>query len=232
MKAPRPAATRCVLLFATASLAALLVVSPWVVRNYLITGRFIATTTLPALATWDALWMVKHSEDGRTNWQRLDDTIPELTRIASEMGLRVKPSEVPHFYSAYDEIRYYDELARRGWTELIASPHLVPKLLLYNGVGFWVEGRTPMATLLNAALVVPFLTLALAGVAFAVNARIRVGPVIVLILTYYLPHLAFFGTTRYHEPLVPFLAILAAVAIAGLWSLTGKANLLHRTPER
>lgn len=213
-RSTRPAIARTIALFATASLAALLVMSPWIIRNYRISGRFILTATTAPLATWDGLWMVKHGADGRTNQQLVEDTVPELTRIANELGLRVRPGEVPHFYAARDEVRYYDEIAHRVQAELIASPKLGLRLVAYNAVAFWVAGRTPTATLLNAILVLPFLALALVGAALGVRNGNRVAPVVVLIIAYYLPHLMFLGTTRYHAPLAPFLAILAAVAIA------------------
>ena len=216
MKSTRPAIARTTALFATASLAALLVMSPWIIRNYIVSGRPILTATTAPLATWEGLWMVEHSADGRTNQELVEDAIPELTRIAEEAGLRVSPGEVPHFYSARDEVRYYDEVGRRVLAELIASPKVVLKLVAYNAWSFWISGRTAKATLLNAILVVPFLLLALLGAVWGARNGNRVAPVVVLIIAYYLPHLVFLGTTRYHAPLAPFLAILVAVAIADL----------------
>ncbi len=213
--------------FAVASLAALVVVSPWMIRNYAISGKLIpAMTTIGGLAVWTAVWEEKHRNRGEPDWQLVDDTIPELTRIAQDMGLRVRrASYFLEFYSGRDEVRYYDELGRRARSELMASPRLAARFIAHNLIGFWIEGRTPRATLLNAILVVPFLILVLLGVVISLPTETTVGPLLVVIAAYYLPHLGILAEARYYAPLVPFLAIFAAIAITSVWRRLGSVSL-------
>ena len=214
---PGPAFWRLVALFAAASLAALVVVSPWIIRNYRISGDVVPTMNIGSLSAFQALWVEKHRGEGKPHWQLLSDVVPEQTRIAREMGLRVRSGFFPAFYSVQDENRYYNELARRVRMELMASPSLALGFVAHNFLGFWIQGRTPKATAANAILIVPFLMVALAGAIMSVGRKLDVMPVVVFVVAFLLPHLPIHGVARFHTPLVPFLAIFVAVGLVSLW---------------
>ena len=213
---PHPAFGRVVALFAAGSLAALVVLSPWIVRNYKISGEFIPTNSMGGLVAFQGLWVEKHRSEGKPHWQVLNEAIPEQTRVAQELGLRVRPGFFPQFYAVKDEIRYNDELSRRVRAELLRSPALALRFIGHNFIGFWIQGRTPTATMLNAVLVLPFLLVALAGLMLSIRRGFHIVPITIVILMFFSPHLAILGVARYHTPLVPYLAIFAAVALVAL----------------
>jgi 4-amino-4-deoxy-L-arabinose transferase-like glycosyltransferase len=217
-KVPRPGLTKLVALFAAASAVATLALSPWIIRNYSVSGKFIPTITGGGTAAFQGLWVVKHGGSGKPHMELLNEAIEEEDRIAREMGFSFKPGFFPQFYSVDDEIRFYDELGRRTRAELMASPQLALKFVGYNAIGFWIQGRTPRATVFNAILVIPFVAVCVIGLVIAVRRRFPVAPTILLIAAYFAPHVPILGVARYHTPIVPFLAIFAAVALVNMFS--------------
>jgi 4-amino-4-deoxy-L-arabinose transferase-like glycosyltransferase len=206
---------RLVGLFAVASVAATIVLSPWLIRNYDLTGMVIPTTTGGGTAAFQGVWVVKHLSSGKPHRDLLRDATAEQQRIATEMGLDFKPGFFPQFYSVDDEVRFYNELGRRARAELLASPTLALKFIWHNFIGFWIQGRLPAATALNAGLVIPFVAACAGGLAIAARRGFLVAPVVLFVAAYIAPHLPILGVARYHTPIVPFLAVFVA-----LWLVT------------
>lgn len=213
-RAPRPDFVRLVVLFTITSVATLAMLAPWVIRNYRISGEIVPTMTLGPLVAFQSLYVLQHRDEPKEHWVLLNDAVEQQTVIANEMGLKVRAGFFPQFYTVRDEVDYYAEVGRRVRAELASSPALAARFVASNFVGFWVQGRTERATLFNAILVVPFLALAIAGVILGLRRGYRVGPLIIVIVAFVAPHLPILGVSRYHTPLVPFLAIFGAIALA------------------
>jgi hypothetical protein len=62
--------------------------------------------------------------------------------------------------------------------------------------------------------VIPFLAIAACGLALGLDRKLPIMPAVVVLAAFIAPHLPLLGTARYHVPIVPFLSIFAAIAVA------------------
>jgi 4-amino-4-deoxy-L-arabinose transferase-like glycosyltransferase len=213
-KRSRASLWRLACLFATSALAAFLILSPWVIRNYKLTGKFIPTMTIGGLAAFQGLYVVEHRSTGKQHHEILSDAAMEQARIADAMGLHVRHGFFPQFYSALDEVRYYRVLGEKAKAEYQKSPSLLLRVVLHNLWGFWFQGRTNQATALNMVLTIPFLFLFTIGTYAAMRRKFCVGPLLLVVGTFFATHLPIIALARYYVPLVPLLAVPAALPIA------------------
>jgi 4-amino-4-deoxy-L-arabinose transferase-like glycosyltransferase len=199
--------------FVLMAIMASLVMVPWVARNYMISGHFVPTMTVAGLAIFQGEQVQEHSESGKDSWELLDDASQEQLKIADQMGLRVHPDFFPQFYSVTDEIRFYNELAQRAWSAYRDHPTLLAKAIVHNAWAFWFQGRTVKATLINVAIMLPFLLLACWG-GYRLVPGSAVGWILVIaVITYVMPHLVIISVARYSSTVIPFLSIF----VAGVW---------------
>jgi 4-amino-4-deoxy-L-arabinose transferase-like glycosyltransferase len=201
-------------LFAMSALAASLVLSPWVIRNYNLTGECIPTSTLGGLAAFQGLYVVEHRSTGKQHWELLNEAAEEQARIARDMGFRSQTTFFPQFYSAADEVRYYRALGDKAKAKYEKSPSLLLQVGAYNLWAFWFQGKTNKATTLNMVLTIPFLILSTIGAYVAVRRRFCVGPLLLVVTTFVAVHLPLIAVARFYIPLVPLLAVPAALPIA------------------
>ena len=212
-----------------AGICAAVVMTPWIARNYQISGEFVPTMTSGGLALFQGVHLVKHQHSDRKAFDVLIDAAAEQLRIAQELSLKVKPGFFPQFYTPADELRFYRELRRRGLQEYRDNPTLILKAVTHNALGFWFQGRTPKATLLNVVLTLPLLLLMLIGVYQALRdpSRDRRSTSVILIVglvALMLPHLLIIALARYHVPVLPLMAIFAAIPLSWYWSRTERAS--------
>jgi 4-amino-4-deoxy-L-arabinose transferase-like glycosyltransferase len=210
--------------FAVAGLVSILVTSPWIIRNYHLTGEFIPTMTVGGLAAFQGLYVVKHADSEAQFHELLLASTKEQARIAREMGLNYRPGFFPQFYDINDEVVYYRELAGRVKTEFEESPGLLLHVINHNAWAFWFQGRTDRATLMNFAMTLPLLLLAAAGFAIAFREKKRVAVILIFIVFFVIVHLPILSVSRFHIPLVPLLAILAALALTRLADLVARVK--------
>jgi 4-amino-4-deoxy-L-arabinose transferase-like glycosyltransferase len=205
--------------FTVFALAAALVMSPWIIRNAALTGRFIPTMSVSGLAAFEGSYIAKHQGNGKEHFQLVWDAVDKQNEIARDMGLRFreKGTEVfPQFYSTEDELRYYDHLGEIVKQDFKQNPQSLLQVIKYNSVAFWFQGRTAKATLFNVILSAPFLALALAGLSLSVRRKYSIAPLALFVMAFYLAHLPVIAMARYYIPLVPLLSILGAIPIVWL----------------
>lgn len=201
-------------LFAISALAASLVLSPWVIRNYNLTGEFIPTSTLGGLVAFQGQYVAEHHSTGKQHWELLNEAAQEQERIARDMGFRRKLTFFPQFYSAADEVRYYRALGDEAKAKYEKSPSLLLQVGTYNLWAFWFQGKTTKATTLNMVLTIPFLILSTIGAYVAMRRRFCVGPLLLVVTAFVAVHLPLIAVARFYIPLVPLLAVPAALPIA------------------
>jgi 4-amino-4-deoxy-L-arabinose transferase-like glycosyltransferase len=199
--------------FALAAVTASVVMAPWVVRNYAISGQFVPTMTIAGLAIFQGEEAERHSDSGKDSWVLLDDAAREQIRIGHEMGLRMKEDFFPQFYSIQDEIAFYNELAHRGWAEYGRDPALLARTIVHNSWAFWFQGRTRSATLMNIGIMLPFMLLAAWGTWFAVRRDRRSWILVISIVMYVLPHLVIIAVARYAATVVPLMCVLGGCVL-------------------
>jgi hypothetical protein len=170
--------------------------------------------TLGGLAAFQGLYVVEHRSVGKQQHELLSDAAEEQERIADAMGLQVQRGFFPQFYSATDEVRFYSALGEKARAEYQKSPALLLRVGFYNLWGFWFRGKTDKATTLNMALTIPFLFLVTIGMCAAMRRKFFVGPLILVVGAFVAVHLPIIAVARFYIPLVPLLAVPAALPIA------------------
>jgi 4-amino-4-deoxy-L-arabinose transferase-like glycosyltransferase len=203
--------------FLVTAVVAAMVMAPWVVRNFHISGKFVPTMTVAGLVVFQGEEAERHSGNGEDSWRLLDDAGKEQIRIGHEMGLSMREDFFPQFYRVGDEIAYYNELGRRGWAEYEKDPMLLMRAIMHNSWAFWFEGRTRNATRLNIVIMLPFILLAAYGAMLAVHRERKNWILVIAIITFVLPHLMIIAVARYSATIIPLMCIQMACVLFSPW---------------
>ena len=199
---------------AALSVAASLVLMPWIIRNYLLVDKFIPTMTVGGLVAFQGLYVVEHEGEGKQHFELLNQASREQERIARELGLKHRPGFFPQFYTTEDETFYYGHLGSIVLARFRESPGLLATIAFRNAWAFWLQGRTARATLLNTVLTIPLLAMFVAGLVLAYREGRLITPVVLFIVSFVTAHLFMIAVARFYVPIIPLLAIPAAIAVA------------------
>jgi hypothetical protein len=205
-------------------LAMLAVLSPWIVRNYRLTGRFVPTASVLGVSAHAGQYICEHIAFDK-QWVRLDhEASEERENLATSEGFKFEGGYYQTFYDAKDELRFSSFLGNRVMTRYREHPSLCLKCMGYNLFNFWFAGKTWKSTGINVLLQVPYLLLGALGIstAFKHGQWKRIAPIVLFmgyVVAVYIPILA---QARYSVPLIPFLSILAAVPLAEMGSPQSK----------
>jgi 4-amino-4-deoxy-L-arabinose transferase-like glycosyltransferase len=205
-------------------LVASAVLSPWIIRNYALSGAFVPTMSVGGMAAYTGLYISSHSHTGREQHVLDVESAAEQSLIAQQMGLRFKHGYYPQFYNIADEMKFYSHLGDLVKERYFREPSLLLRVIAFNARGFWVQGRTVKATTLNTILVLPFLALGVWGAYFAWRRSLMIGPMVLFIGTFFAAHVAILGQARYHVPLIPLLAVLACIPLLSVTKITNPCS--------
>lgn len=196
----------------------LLVLSPWIVRNYSLVQQFVPTATVQGVAMHAGYYICTHA-DGRKTFQDLDyDAVTERKAIAQAAGYRFTGDYYQFFYDPHDEVSFNKLLTQRVWHAYAQSPVTFARCTAENLFNFWFTGKNRTATIANICVQLPYLALALTGLSIAYKSADRELLRIVLLFVGYTVavYAPIHAQARYSVPLVPLLALFAAVPIARL----------------
>src|SRR3984957_6925137 len=141
---------------------ALLVLSPWIIRNYNLVGQFIPTASVQGISMQVGDYICAH-EGGKTSLGDLDIAASDVrNEMAAEQGYRFRPAYYQMFFDPRDEVRFNNSLARQTLQHYLHSPGLFAKCASENILNFWFAGKTRHSTIANICLQLPFMLLALA----------------------------------------------------------------------
>ena len=194
------------------------VLSPWIIRNYLLTRKFVPTATVLGVSAHAGLYDNTHLSSD-TSWALVDRAgARERRRLAQELGYpfkEVKEAYYQDFYSSKDEVEFSNYLVKRVMGEYERSPRLFMSCVSSNLFNLWFRGKTWISTAMNLVVQLPYLILAGMGAVLCVrNKQFKVIAPLVLFLIYivavYVPILA---QARYSVPLIPILSILACITL-------------------
>lgn len=200
-------------------LGMLIVIVPWVFRNFMLVHHLVPTATVQGVAMQEGQYTCEHLT--------LDDNFYAVQRqagrtraaIATELGL---PFEGPYyqvFYDARNEWAFNKILFERAEKEYVDHPALLAGCACKNLFNFWFLGRTWHATWLNMLVQIPLLMLALSGLhVLRKRGQLpRMGIMLIFVLCIVAVHLPVIAHTRHSVPLVPFLVIPASVSVVSIW---------------
>ena len=212
---PRLVACRNVALMIVAMFA---VVSPWIIRNFSLTGKFVPTASVLGISVHAGEYICAHRSDGPP-WFMLDHAAAmERGQLATQLGYPFKNGYYQVFYHSEDELKFSKFLTQRVLGEYEQSPLLCVKCVTYNLFNFWFAGKTGKSTLMNVVVQLPYMILAVAGGVLCVKTgRAKVlGPMALFVLYVYAVYVPILAQARYSVPLIPFLSILGALPLLGL----------------
>ena len=199
--------------FALIMIAMAVVLAPWVIRNYSLTGKFVPTASVLGVAAHAGFYISSHQGIGNV---ALDtEAARERDMLARELGYSFRAGYYQYFYSSADEVAFSQYLFRRVLGEYENSPLLLVKTVGLNLIRFWYGGKTWMSVAVNAALQTPFLVLAILGIAFFLkNGRFKdIAPPVLLIVYVVAVSTPILAQARYSVPLVPFVSMLACFGL-------------------
>jgi len=205
----------------------LLILSPWIIRNFQLTGKFVPTASVLGISAHSGQYVCENltNENSRKDVDRRGAA--ERRRLAIELGLPFKDVQdayYQYFYNTGDELRFSSFLMNRVTDKYKSSPDLFVSCASSNLFDFWFAGKTNNSTKMNIALQIPYLLLAIGG--FVVSWRKHqiqkvIVPIALIIYTIavYAPILA---QARYSVSVVPFVSVLACVALAHIFAMFGE----------
>jgi 4-amino-4-deoxy-L-arabinose transferase-like glycosyltransferase len=196
----------------------LAVLSPWIVRNYSLTGRFVPTASVLGVSAQAGQYICTHLSTGRPWWLLDREAAHERSKLATERGYPFEDGYYGYyqtFYSTKDEIAFSKFLLGRVVDEYKQHPSMLAEVVGRNLFNFWFAGKTRAATAANCIVQLPYLLLAGAGLVVGIRRGrgaivIPIALFIGYIVAVYAPILA---QARYSVPLVPLLSILGAILL-------------------
>ncbi len=197
----------------------LIVLSPWIIRNYRLTGKFVPTASVLGVSAQAGQYINMHRSEGKPWWLLDREAAYERDRIAAQLGYPAKDDYYYQtFYRTADEIKFSNFLFARVVNEDKKAPLVFVKFAARNLFNFWFTGKSRSATAQNVLVQLPYIVLAGIGIVIGIkNGLARtLGPILlfcVYMVTVYLPILA---QARYSVPLVPFLSILGTLTLIAL----------------
>jgi 4-amino-4-deoxy-L-arabinose transferase-like glycosyltransferase len=195
-----------------------LIVAPWTVRNAVQLGAPVLISTNAGVDFW-----IGHNESapgdfGASGGERLVLRYPELSSVAREVHVNNEGfREGIEYAITHPREELVLPLKKLFW--LYYSDEEALKWNEGHGGQSFLDGRV-RAGLLTLSNVYYFAVLVLAFAGARLWLSRRPGPLLLVSLVLYwtFVHLVFFGDPRFHAPMVPVIALLAAPALVALWS--------------
>ena len=206
--------------FALLGLGAMLVMSPWIIRNYGLVHKLVPSATVAGVAAQEGLYTCEIAPASESFFQAQTNAGLERERFAKQLGLPSVGSYYQLFYTPQDEVAFNQALLRSASTEYRSHPEVLARCATKNlFFNFWFLGKRHESTLLNLLAQIPLLGLALAGVVILWKRSLLHKAAIVLLYIVYVPAVQapIIAHARHSIMIVPFLAILGAVSLVSAW---------------
>jgi len=184
---------------------ALLLVVPWTMRNWHLTGLFLPVHTSAGV-------QIQVGDKHLGNFKDLSSlTYEEGPMVEDEVNAGI-PKMPSHLTQAQKDALGDAFLMKRSLLRYIESPVFFLKKLPMNALMFWFSGSTVTKTLWIALFQLPILIFFIICCVKIVNLRMLKtvhGILITMVWAYFLLHLPFFAVARYSSVLVPVMTMYA-----------------------
>jgi 4-amino-4-deoxy-L-arabinose transferase-like glycosyltransferase len=211
--------------------AMVVVLSPWIIRNYAITRQFVPTSSVVGVSAHAGQYICTHLSEGKPWWLLDREAARERDRLAAGLGYPFKEGNEGYyqtFYKSEDEIKFSKYLMGRVIDEYRSFPAMFVKCLSFNLFNFWFAGKTQLSTLANVVVQLPYLVLAVAGAMLGLRSkqwRCRmIGPMVLFIGYVMAVHAPILAQARYGVPLIPLLSLLASITLVAMQGRIRRAN--------
>lgn len=210
-----------------------IVMTPWLVRNYLLVHHLVPTATVQGVAVQEGQYTCQHLNFDDEFYAVQIHAGNVRDAIASDLGFHFEGAYYQVFYDAHDEWSFNRILFQRAEREYTDHPALLATCACKNLFNFWFLGKTWQATRLNMLVQIPLLSLTLIGlyIQWKRGELSRMGIILTFIVCIVLVHLPTIAHARHSMPLVPFLAIPASVSAVSIWLKYRTRAQTHVPPE-
>ncbi len=207
------------------TMACLIVVAPWMLRNYRVTGEWVAVATGGGYALWLGNQMVS---EGKEDWEvdemtrahLVDRRSAVLARPAQADRVLVLASTRPSIRSATQPVHITvpedRAFLKAAWQEIVSHPFDTALLTIRKLFRFWFKIFLPanrwaqFYIILFQAL---FLGVTVLGVLEAKRQGIIVVALILPVIFLTVAHALTFSTIRYSIPTIPFVTVLMTAGL-------------------
>jgi 4-amino-4-deoxy-L-arabinose transferase-like glycosyltransferase len=201
-------------------LGMLVVMTPWVYRNYLLSGRLVLTATVQGISAQEGQFTCERLSAAHEFKPLQDEAAMARNAVAAQLGRPFIGFYYQYFYSPLDEMAFNDRLLSNVTTHYRNNPMLLPRCVAQNlFFNFWFLGKTWGATSLNAVVQLPLLGFALSGV-YLLWKRGRLRKVALILgfsVCIVAVHVLVIAHARHSVPIVPFLSMLASISLVAIW---------------
>src|SRR6185503_4294049 len=123
-------------------LGMLVVMMPWVSRNYLLTGRLVLTATVQGISAQEGQFTCQRLWAGHEFQQLQWDAAQARNQVAAQLGRPFKGFYYQYFYSPQDEMAFNDRLVTSVATNYRNNPVLLARCAAQNlFFNFWFLGK-------------------------------------------------------------------------------------------
>lgn len=194
--------------------AMFVVLCPWIIRNYSLTGKFVPTASVVGVSAQAGEYFFTH-HSGADRWVLDGEAAAERNVLARQLGYPFKQGYYQCFYATEDELKFSSYLFNKVAADYRRSPELFTRVIVTNLGYFWVGAKTESAVRMNLVVQLPLLSLAVIGIVLAVkiNQFKCIAPMILLIVYSMAVSLPILAQARYSVPVIPYLSILACIPL-------------------
>lgn len=205
---------------ALVALGMIVVMIPWIVRNYRLTGEFVPTGTVVGTTAHEGQYICQHYSITRDFYRAEQEAGFARSALATQLGLRYEGIEYYQvFRDPRDEVKFSRALLKRVADGYRENPGFFAGCVAKNTLYFWFLGKTWTATQLNVLVQAPLLLLALGGAWLLWRQGLlqRSGLMLTFAIYIMAVDIPITGYARHSVPTTPFLAIPAGFAIVSTW---------------
>jgi 4-amino-4-deoxy-L-arabinose transferase-like glycosyltransferase len=221
---------RITIRMAVLALGMTIVVSPWIIRNYLLVHQFIPTATVQGVTMQEGQYTCERLSWGHGFRELQAEAGIERNEFARALGIPFRGTYYQFFYSPEDESNFNRRLAQKSMRAYRDDPSLLAQCVAQNIFNFWFLGKTWQTTALNALIQVPLIVLASSGAYLLWKRRVlrHIGVMLVFALYMMLIHLPLIAHARHSIPVAPFMMMLVSVALMSIWRSGRRGDVTRR----
>jgi len=183
--------------------SATLVVAPWTIRNYKLTGKFIPVHSRLG-------FNLQVGDDIVENISKSPFALPPIFDISIRKIYAIESTLPKHLKRYQGEIALDSVLTKRCLAKYVSSPGFLARKMIINAWLFWSLGETPAKTMVITGLLLPLAILFLISAIIVYKRgqfRSILGVHVIMVLFYYVVHLPVEAIARYSVVLIPTMLL-------------------------
>jgi hypothetical protein len=201
--------------------ATLTFLSPWIYRNYKISGEIIPTMTVLGISITQGQYICDNLSISDGSAKLMKVSTEQITDLARSKNYTFSGSNSccgPFFHRVEDEIEFSRSLTASAVSKYLNNPTLAAKCAVTNIASFWFLGNSYKSSLLNLFIQIPFIIISVIGFRNLSIKQSEATHLILLFILYYAAiHVPILAFARHSTPLIPLISTFTAYGIVVLF---------------